>query len=68
MNKLYIEKKWKIEINKTKVEINQLQVQQDEIVSSLAKKMKIAEDTEDFEILWDHIYNDSNLCIQFKPR
>lgn len=66
MNKLYIEKKWKIKINKTKVEINQLQVQQDEIVSSLAKKMKIAEDTEDFEILWDHIYNDSEWMITYK--
>lgn len=66
MNKLYIEKKWKIKINKTKVEINQLQVQQDEIVSSLAKKMKIAEDTEDFEILWDHIYNDTEWMITYK--
>jgi hypothetical protein len=66
MNKLYIEKKWKIKINKTKVEINQLQVQQDEIVSSLAKKMKIAEDTEDFEILWDHIYNDSEWMITYE--
>ena len=66
MNKLYIEKKWKIKINKTKVEINQLQVQQDEIFSSLAKKMKIAEDTEDFEILWDHIYNDSEWMITFE--
>ena len=66
MNKLYIEKKWKIKINKTKVEINQLQVQQDEIFSSLAKKMKIAEDTEDFEILWDHIYNDSEWMITYK--
>ena len=66
MNKLYIEKKWNIKINKTKVEINQLQVQQDEIVSSLAKKMKIAEDTEDFEILWDHIYNDTEWMITYK--
>jgi hypothetical protein len=66
MNKLYIEKKWKIKINKTKVEINQLQVQQDEIFSSLAKKMKIAEDTEDFEILWDHIYNDSEWMITYE--
>lgn len=66
MNKLYIEKKWKIKINKTKVEINQLQVQQEEIVSSLAKKMKIAEDTEDFQILWDHIYNDSEWMITYE--
>jgi hypothetical protein len=66
MNKLYIEKKWKIKINKTKVEINQLQVQQDEIFSSLAKKMKIAEGTEDFQILWDHIYNDSEWMITYE--
>jgi hypothetical protein len=66
MNKLYIEKKWKSKINKTKVEIDQLHVQQEEIVSSLAKKMKIAEGTEDFQILWDHIYNDSEWMITFE--
>jgi hypothetical protein len=66
MNKLYIEKKWKSKINKTKVEIDQLHVQQEEIVSSLAKKMKIAEGTEDFQILWDHIYNDSEWMITYE--
>jgi hypothetical protein len=66
MNKLYIEKKWNSKINKTKVEIDQLHVQQEEIVSSLAKKMKIAEGTEDFQILWDHIYNDSEWMITFE--
>lgn len=65
MNKLQLNKKIKVKLDTTRAKVLALQEKQEKLVTSLAKELKIKEDTDHYDILWDHVFNGSDWCITF---
>jgi|LakMenEpi03Aug12_release.lakeMendotaPanAssembly.Ray.scaffolds.fasta_scaffold4515312_1 hypothetical protein len=64
--KLQIEKKFTDEVRKAQFEIDTLGKRQDHILKELAKTLSIVDGTEEYDILWDHIFNGSDWMIEYK--
>ena len=64
--KLQIDKKFTDEIRKAQFEIDTLGKRQDHILTELAKTLNIPDGTEEYDILWDHIFNGSDWMIEYK--
>lgn len=64
--KLQIDKKFTDEIRKAQFEIDTLGKRQDHILKELAKTLSIVDGTEEYDILWDHIFNGSDWMIEYK--
>ena len=63
--KLKINKKYQKEINKLRTIINNHHEKEDKLFNALVKKMKI-KTREDNEILWDHIYNNTQWTVELE--
>ena len=59
-----ISKKYQNEISEVKKLLNKHRVEEDKIVAKLLKSMKLKDDDEE-EIVWDHIYNDTDWCVEY---
>lgn len=64
MNIVKISKKNQAEIAKIKKLLYKHRVEEDKIVAKLLKSMKLKDSVEE-EIVWDHIYNDTDWCIEY---
>ena len=64
--KLQIEKKFTDEVRKAQFEIDTLGKRQDHILKELAKTLSIPDGTQEYDILWDHIFNGSDWMIEYK--
>jgi hypothetical protein len=64
--KLQIDKKFTDEIRKARFEIDTLANRQEHIVKELAKTLSIPDGTEEYDILWDHIFNGSDWMVEYK--
>jgi len=64
--KLQIDKKFTDEIRKAQFEIDVLNKRQEHIVNELAKTLSIVDGTEEYDILWDHIFNGSDWMVEYK--
>jgi RNAse (barnase) inhibitor barstar len=64
--KLQIDKKFTDEIRKARFEIDTLAKRQEHIVNELSKTLGITNDSEEYDILWDHLYNGSDWTVEYK--
>lgn len=64
MNIVKISKKNQAEIAKIKKLLYKHRLEEDKIVAKLLKSMKLKDSVEE-EIVWDHIYNDTDWCIEY---
>lgn len=64
--KLQIEKKFTDEIRKAQFEIDTLAKRQEHIVNELSKTLGITNDSEEYDILWDHLYNGTDWTVEYK--
>jgi len=64
--KLQIEKKFTDEIRKAQFEIDILNKRQEDIVKKLAKTLSIPDGTQEYDLLWDHIFNGSDWTVEYK--
>jgi hypothetical protein len=64
--KLQIDKKFTDEIRKAQFEIDTLSNRQEHIVNELSKTLGITDGSEEYDILWDHIFNGSDWMIEYK--
>ena len=64
--KLQIDKKFTDEIRKAQFEIDILNKRQEDIVKKLAKTLSIPDGTQEYDILWDHIFNGSDWTVEYK--
>jgi hypothetical protein len=64
--KLQIDKKFTDEIRKAQFEIDTLSKRQEHIVQELAKKLGIVDGTQEYDLLWDHIFNGSDWTVEYK--
>ena len=64
--KLQIDKKFTDEIRKAQFEIDTLNKRQEDIVKKLAKTLSIPDGTQEYDILWDHIFNGSDWTVEYK--
>ena len=64
--KLQLDKKFTDEIRKAQFEIDTLGKRQDHILNELAKTLNIPDGTQEYDILWDHIFNGSDWTVEYK--
>ena len=64
--KLQIDKKFTDEIRKARFEIDTLGNRQEDIVNELSKTLGITDGSEEYDILWDHVFNGSDWMIEYK--
>ncbi len=64
--KLQIDKKFTDEIRKAQFEIDTLNKRQEDIVKKLAKTLSIPDGTQEYDLLWDHIFNGSDWTVEYK--
>jgi hypothetical protein len=64
--KLQIDKKFTDEIRKARFEIDTLGNRQEDIVNELSKTLGITDGSEEYDILWDHIFNGSDWMVEYK--
>lgn len=64
MNIVKISKKNQAEIAKIKKLLYKHRAEEDKIVAKLLKSMKLKDGVEE-EIVWDHIYNDTDWCVEY---
>jgi hypothetical protein len=64
--KLQIDKKFTDEIRKARFEIDTLGNRQEDIVNELSKTLGITDGSEEYDILWDHLYNGSDWMVEYK--
>ena len=64
--KLQIDKKFTDEIRKAQFEIDTLSNRQEHIVNELSKTLGITDGSEEYDILWDHLYNGTNWTLEYK--
>ena len=64
--KLQIEKKFIDEIRKAQFEIDTLSNRQEHIVNELSKTLGITNGGEEYDILWDHLYNGTDWMVEYK--
>lgn len=64
--KLQIDKKFTDEIRKAQFEIDTLSKRQEHIVKKLAKTLSIPDGTQEYDLLWDHIFNGSDWTVEYK--
>jgi hypothetical protein len=64
--KLQIDKKFTDEIRKAQFEIDTLSKRQEDIVNELSKTLSITDGSDEYDILWDHIFNGSDWMIEYK--
>lgn len=64
--KLQIEKKFTDEIRKAQFEIDTLSKRQEHIVNELSKTLGITNGSEEYDILWDHLYNGTDWTVEYK--
>jgi hypothetical protein len=64
--KLQIDKKFTDDIRKAQFEIDTLSKRQEHIVQELAKKLGIPDGTQEYDLLWDHIFNGSDWTVEYK--
>ena len=64
--KLQIEKKFTDEIRKAQFEIDTLSNRQEHIVNELSKTLGITDGSEEYDILWDHLYNGTDWTLEYK--
>ena len=63
MNVVKIPKKHQKEISKFKKLLHKHRAEEDKIVAKLLKSMKLKGNETD--IVWDHIYNDTDWCVEY---
>lgn len=66
MNIVKISKKHQTEIVKIKKLLHKHRAEEDKIVAKLLKSMKLKGD--EAETVWDHIYNDTNWCVEYTKK
>jgi hypothetical protein len=64
--KLQIDKKFTDEIRKARFEIDTLGKRQEHILNELSKTLGITDGSEEYDILWDHIFNGSDWMVEYK--
>ena len=64
--KLQIEKKFTDEIRKAQFEIDTLSNRQEHLVNELSKTLGITDGSEEYDILWDHLYNGTDWTLEYK--
>lgn len=64
--KLQIDKKFTDEIRKAQFEIDTLSKRQEHIVNELSKTLGITDGSDEYDILWDHLYNGTDWTIEYK--
>ena len=64
--KLQIEKKFTDEIRNAQFEIDTLSNRQEHIVNELSKTLGITDGSEEYDILWDHLYNGTDWTLEYK--
>lgn len=64
--KLQIEKKFTDEIRRAQFEIDTLAKRQEHIVNELSKTLSITNGSEEYDILWDHLYNGTDWTVEYK--
>ena len=64
--KLQIDKKFTDEIRKAQFEIDTLSNRQEHIVNELSKTLGITDGSDEYDILWDHLYNGTDWTIEYK--
>ena len=64
--KLQIDKKFTDEIRKARFEIDTLGNRQEDIVNELSKTLGITDGSEEYDILWDHVFNGSDWMVEYK--
>lgn len=64
--KLQIDKKFTDEIKKARFEIDTLGNRQEDIVNELSKTLGITDGSEEYDILWDHLYNGTDWMVEYK--
>ena len=64
MNVVKIPKKHQKEISKFKKLLHKHRAEEDKLFEGLAASMHLKNDTE-VEIVWDHIYNDTDWCVEY---
>jgi RNAse (barnase) inhibitor barstar len=64
--KLQIDKKFTDEIRKARFEIDTLGNRQEDIVNELSKTLGITDGSEEYDILWDHLYNGTDWMVEYK--
>jgi hypothetical protein len=63
MNVVKIPKKHQTEIAKVKKLLHKHRAEEDRIVAKLLKSMKLKGNETD--VVWDHIYNDTDWCVEY---
>jgi RNAse (barnase) inhibitor barstar len=64
--KLQIDKKFTDKIRKARFEIDTLGNRQEDIVNELSKTLGITDGSEEYDILWDHLYNGTDWMVEYK--
>jgi hypothetical protein len=64
--KLQIDKKFTDEIRKAQFEIDTLSKRQEHIVNELSKTLSITDGSDEYDILWDHLYNGTDWTVEYK--
>lgn len=64
--KLQLDKKFTDEIRKAQFEIDVLNKRQEDIVNELSKTLGITNGSEEYDILWDHLYNGTDWTVEYK--
>lgn len=63
--KLQIDSKLMYKVSRARYEINVLQNRQEAIVKELATELNIPYESPEYEILWDHVFNNSDWTVTY---
>ena len=66
MYKLTINEKYRNDIKRARFENQVLMRRQEDLVNSIADELGIKDGTADYEILWDHILNETEWSVDYK--